>query len=145
MSSEQAPHRATQKSWLYQSRSSLPDSPATPRYLYKVRSAEVGATKSDSKSVAYENRTESAKCGALETNGSRERISGFRRCVAVRRFAREARGYWASMRARSWQRILVAEGLADRVGFEPTIRFPVYTLSKRAPSATRPPLLTSSR
>src|SRR5580700_3373767 len=30
--------------------------------------------------------------------------------------------------------------LAERVGFEPTIRFPVYTLSKRAPSATRPPL-----
>jgi hypothetical protein len=26
------------------------------------------------------------------------------------------------------------------VGFEPTIRFPVYTLSKRAPSATRPSL-----
>jgi catechol 2,3-dioxygenase-like lactoylglutathione lyase family enzyme len=32
--------------------------------------------------------------------------------------------------------LVVAEG----VGFEPTIRFPVYTLSKRAPSATRPPL-----
>ena len=30
--------------------------------------------------------------------------------------------------------------MAERVGFEPTIRFPVYTLSKRAPSATRPPL-----
>src|SRR4030081_997776 len=26
------------------------------------------------------------------------------------------------------------------VGFDPTIRFPVYTLSKRAPSATRPSL-----
>jgi hypothetical protein len=32
------------------------------------------------------------------------------------------------------------EGLAEGVGFEPTIRFPAYTLSKRAPSATRPPL-----
>ncbi len=31
---------------------------------------------------------------------------------------------------------MVAEG----VGFEPTLRFPVNTLSKRAPSATRPPL-----
>src|SRR5688572_8479058 len=30
--------------------------------------------------------------------------------------------------------------LAEREGFEPSIRFPVYTLSKRAPSATRPPL-----
>jgi hypothetical protein len=32
------------------------------------------------------------------------------------------------------------EILAEGVGFEPTIRFPVYTLSKRAPSATRPSL-----
>jgi predicted transcriptional regulator len=31
--------------------------------------------------------------------------------------------------------------MAVRVGFEPTIRFPVYTLSKRAPSTTRPPHL----
>ena len=30
--------------------------------------------------------------------------------------------------------------LAEGAGFEPAIRFPVYTLSKRAPSATRPPL-----
>jgi hypothetical protein len=37
--------------------------------------------------------------------------------------------------------IWVAEG----VGFEPTIRFPVYTLSKRAPSATRPPLRKGAR
>src|SRR5262245_54440737 len=33
--------------------------------------------------------------------------------------------------------------LAEGVGFEPTIRFPVYTLSKRAPSATRPSLRKS--
>jgi hypothetical protein len=31
--------------------------------------------------------------------------------------------------------------VAEGVGFEPTLRFPVNTLSKRAPSATRPPLL----
>ena len=31
-------------------------------------------------------------------------------------------------------------GLAERVGFEPTLRFLANTLSKRAPSATRPPL-----
>jgi hypothetical protein len=31
-------------------------------------------------------------------------------------------------------------GLAEGVGFEPTLRFPVNTLSKRAPSATRPSL-----
>ena len=30
--------------------------------------------------------------------------------------------------------------LAEREGFEPSIQFPVYTLSRRAPSATRTPL-----
>ena len=30
--------------------------------------------------------------------------------------------------------------VADRAGFEPAIRFPVYTLSRRAPSTTRPPV-----
>jgi hypothetical protein len=30
--------------------------------------------------------------------------------------------------------------LAERVGFEPTLEFPLNTLSKRAPSTTRPPL-----
>ena len=30
--------------------------------------------------------------------------------------------------------------MAEGAGFEPAIRFPAYTLSKRAPSATRPPL-----
>ena len=30
--------------------------------------------------------------------------------------------------------------MAERMGFEPMIRFPIYTLSKRAPSTTRPPL-----
>jgi hypothetical protein len=34
--------------------------------------------------------------------------------------------------------------VAEGVGFEPTLRFPVNTLSKRAPSATRPPLLIAA-
>src|SRR4029434_2954075 len=29
------------------------------------------------------------------------------------------------------------KGLAERVGFEPTVEFPLHTLSKRAPSTTR--------
>src|ERR1044071_2590750 len=45
-----------------------------------------------------------------------------------------------------WALILALERappskMAEGVGFEPTLRFPVNTLSKRAPSATRPPLL----
>ena len=30
--------------------------------------------------------------------------------------------------------------MAERKGFEPSRRFPAYTLSRRAPSTTRPPL-----
>src|SRR5215471_1025340 len=38
------------------------------------------------------------------------------------------------------QRAESKKNLAERVGFEPTIPVKVYTLSKRAPSATRPSL-----
>ena len=34
----------------------------------------------------------------------------------------------------------LVETLAERGGFEPPIEFPLYTLSKRAPSTTRPSL-----
>jgi hypothetical protein len=50
---------------------------------------EVRLTKNGSISIAYEFCTKSAKSGALEKNGRRERILGLGRCVAVRRFARE--------------------------------------------------------
>ena len=58
---------------------------------------------------------------------------GHRRVIAV------AAGHhkFASER----QRVYTTGVLAEGVGFEPTLRFPVNTLSKRAPSATRPPLL----
>jgi hypothetical protein len=35
---------------------------------------------------------------------------------------------------------IIVRGFAERKGFEPSIRFPVYTLSRRAPSTTRTPL-----
>jgi hypothetical protein len=37
-------------------------------------------------------------------------------------------------------KLLKTKSLAERVGFEPTLEFPLNTLSKRAPSATRPSL-----
>ena len=37
-------------------------------------------------------------------------------------------------------KIAVSEIMAEREGFEPSIRLPVYTRSRRAPSTTRPPL-----
>ena len=38
------------------------------------------------------------------------------------------------------RQVLKTKSLAERVGFEPTLEFPLNTLSKRAPSATRPSL-----
>src|SRR5579884_617098 len=37
-------------------------------------------------------------------------------------------------------RVTNSENMAERVGFEPTLEFPLNTLSKRAPSTTRPSL-----
>src|SRR5213594_3315586 len=45
----------------------------------------------------------------------------------------------AAWRSKGW----VTE--TDRVGFEPTKRLPVYTLSRRVPSATRPPIHAARR
>ena len=70
--------------------------------------------KNDSKSAAYENRTKFPQSGGLETNGPRERISGSDGVNAVRRFSREARGYWRFQRRKIQRRILVTEGLAER-------------------------------
>ena len=38
----------------------------------------------------------------------------------------------------------ICKNMAESEGFEPSIRFPVYTLSRGAPSATRPALLNSN-
>ena len=41
----------------------------------------------------------------------------------------------------NWGSALLIEGVvADRQGFEPWRRSPAYTLSRRAPSTTRPPV-----
>ena len=39
-----------------------------------------------------------------------------------------------------YNKLSVFNSLAEREGFEPSIEFPLYTLSKRAPSTTRPSL-----
>ncbi len=44
---------------------------------------------------------------------------------------------------RSLDNLFVLNNMAERVGFEPTLEFPLNTLSKRAPSATRPSLRVS--
>jgi hypothetical protein len=57
----------------------------------------------------------------------------------------KARVYWGFFHLAGRQRKFCAGQLAEGVGFEPTIRLPVYTLSRRAPSTTRPPLRSFSR
>ena len=58
------------------------------------------------------------------------------------RFVFVHRGYVLTRRQRIFgnHQCLCGEELAERVGFEPTLPFRVNTLSKRAPSATRPSL-----
>src|SRR5215204_6468103 len=98
-----------------------------------LQSAEVGVTKRDSKSIAYENRTKTAKCGGLETNGPRERISPFNTLSAVRRFSHEPLGYWRFHCAKTRRRLFVAGELAERKGFKLWVRFelrPIVRLTK---------------
>jgi hypothetical protein len=111
------PHRENRKPLPYQRRGIL----SLPPII--LQSAEVRLSKSESISITYENRTKSAKCGGLETNGARERISGPDGLNAVRRFPREARGYWRFQRDKSLRRKLVAKGLAERKGFELPVCF----------------------
>ena len=60
--------------------------------------------------------------------------------MSATRRNREASVYQAFLRVGAVQCALVHRALAEGAGFEPAIRFPVYTLSRRAPSTTRPPL-----
>ena len=103
-----------QRSSKISERSTFALDPSRSRHpAISLQSAEVVIPKSDSKSIAYENRTKSAKCGGLETNGPRERISDPNGCAAVRRFRAKDRRYWRFQRSRTWRRMLVAEGLAE--------------------------------
>jgi hypothetical protein len=85
-----------------------------PRYPCEVRRFIV--VKSDSKTAAYEIRTKSGESGGLETKGRRDRVTGLGRPIAVRRFVREARGYWASMRAQKAAENVRAEGAGGARG-----------------------------
>jgi hypothetical protein len=54
--------------------------------------------------------------------------------------------WWAARRVAADKRwiILIISNMADREGFEPSNGFHRYTLSRRAPSTTRPPVLTKN-
>jgi len=83
-----------------------------------LQSAEVGITKNDSKSAAYENRTKSVKSGGLEKDGRRERILALRRGAEVQSFVREGPVFIGDFCAlASRQRMFCAVRLAE--GAEP--------------------------
>jgi hypothetical protein len=83
-----------------------------------TKSAELVRIRIRVKTIAYENRTKSAKSGGLERNGQGERISGYDQISAVRSFCRESPPL-LGLRAGSAkaQRMLVATALAE--GEEP--------------------------
>ena len=81
------PHRETQKRPQNQLWRWIPVAFAAPEK--SCESAEIGPTKSESKSVAYKNHTKFPPSGGWETNGPRERISGLEGISAARRFRRE--------------------------------------------------------
>jgi hypothetical protein len=80
-----------------QSSCCIPVAPATSATF--LQSMELAIANTKTKSVAYEIRTKSAQSEGSETNGPRERISGLSRCGAVRSLVRDARRYWALLRA----------------------------------------------
>jgi len=77
----------------------------------------------------------SATSSAAYCGASRSMVTGSRWLRLMSRWCR------ASGPPGIVERISALEAaLAEGAGFEPAIRFPAYTLSRRAPSATRPPL-----
>ena len=71
---------------------------------------------------------------------SRERFSAFSAPGQSTGLSRKPQETCHSARRPVGRRVRLVWELADGVGFEPTRRFHVYTLSRRAPSTTRPPV-----
>ena len=112
--------------------------------------AEVGATAFDgnrgrARALARDEAIGFDAAGERTQNMVAVRLcgSGFRPCLAPPRkhlmaFARGRKKF-----TRQFYRAMInyyGFTVAEGAGFEPAIRFPVYTLSRRAPSTTRPPL-----
>src|SRR5690242_18591450 len=90
--------------------------------------------------MSYEFCTKFAKSSASEKCGRRERVRTRTRRSTVLSLDGEARSYCGFQRDCDAQRISVANGLAEREGFEPPIRLPVCRISSAVHSTTLPPL-----
>ena len=94
--------------------------PGTPSALSK--STEISLTKSVLISAAYGIRTKSAKSRGLEKGGRRERIFGLRRGARSAELCARRPVFIGIFPPSTRQRIFGAVRLAERVGFEFTIR-----------------------
>ncbi len=99
-----------------------------------VRSPTVLETTSDHrlKIIWHRLRSQYMPVSGAWSDGTSKVPCGPRVCTSCAAQALESQGTIAITDVSGW--------LADRAGFEPAIRFPVYTLSRRAPSTTRPPV-----
>ena len=69
------------------------------------------------------------------------RKSGPDRAAKVNGYGPKPDQSWAFQAAPNGSENVWKKILAEGEGFEPSVRFPVHTLSRRAPSTARPPLL----
>ena len=95
--------RATKASWIS----------VAPGLQNTRENAEAGSKKNDPISGAYENRTESAQSGGLETDGPRERISSPGRWSQCGGFHAKPVVIGLLCALNTPQRMLVAGGLAE--------------------------------
>ncbi len=81
-----------------------------------------------------------------EKHGPSENKRSGQAVQEVQRSSQKQCRHWPKRGPSGERRSDLVRTVAEGVGFEPTLRFPVNTLSQRAPSATRPPLrIASSR
>ena len=96
LSRDVTPYRENQKLLCDQHPRWIAVAPAVARNLAKSADSQL---KKRLEIIRLRIRTNPEEWGGLEKNGRRERISGLSQRPAVRRFVREARGYWTSIRA----------------------------------------------
>jgi hypothetical protein len=103
---------------------------ARPR---EIRTAGIVRCKLLLSPFTFLNYTKWTKYEALEKNAVSEPKMAQLRNLRYRRNYRKAPFYWEIFGLPDDREIGMLVSLAERVGFEPTVRFPAHTLSKRAP------------
>jgi hypothetical protein len=98
-----------------------------------VRRCRGGRTDLGLQNSSFVDRKTDSQSVGLSLNGTPLRIATLQVT-----HSKDERGPESGFRILS--NLFILNNMAERVGFEPTLEFPLNTLSKRAPSATRPSL-----